>query len=164
MLRGEVHDENASRLDGVSGHAGLFGSARDLVRFADWLIAVTLESSGGAPGGSGDAEAGAPHLPVGPSLVRSFTTRQELPPGSSRALGWDTPSGESSGGKYLAPGSFGHTGFTGTSIWIDPSRELAIVLLSNRVHPSRTNQRWGPVRALVADRVVEVLAQEPVSH
>lgn len=165
VLRGEVHDENASRLDGVSGHAGLFSSARDLVRFADWLLATEREEASAAPGGAGATDGnGSLHLPIAPGLLRYFTTRQELPPGSSRALGWDTPSGESSGGKYLAQASFGHTGFTGTSIWIDPSRELAIVLLSNRVHPSRTNQRWGPVRALVANRVVEVLAPESVTH
>ncbi|HXI20385.1 MAG TPA: serine hydrolase, partial [Gemmatimonadales bacterium] len=76
------------------------------------------------------------------------------PPGSSRALGWDTPSGRSSGGSLISPQAFGHTGFTGTSIWIDPTRCLAIVLLSNRVHPTRDNTRWGPVRGLVADRVI----------
>jgi len=151
-LRGEVHDENAVRLDGVSGHAGLFGSARDLVKFADWLIA--------------EVNADGPPSPFAIHLreARAFTTVQDLPPGSSRALGWDTPSGESSGGRYLRPGSFGHTGFTGTSIWIDPSRRLAIVLLSNRVNPTRQNSRWGPVRALVANRVVEALAPESLTR
>lgn len=147
MIHGEVHDENASRLGGVSGHAGLFGSARDLLRFGDWLLA---------------ARAGRDSLPVGvdSGIVRHFTTRQGLPPGSSRALGWDTPSDMSSAGTLLSPTSFGHTGFTGTSIWLDPERELVVVLLSNRVHPTRDNGRWGPVRRNVADRVVRGLERD----
>jgi len=136
-LRGEVHDENASRLDGVSGHAGLFASARDMLVIADWL----LNRWHGV------------HGPAAKRWSREFTRRQDLPPGSSRALGWDTPSEGSSAGTRLGPESFGHTGFTGTSIWIDPVRDLAIVLLSNRVHPTRQNPRWGPVRAGVADLV-----------
>lgn len=142
MIHGEVHDENAARLGGVSGHAGLFGSARDLLVFGDWLIAN---------------RAGRDSLPlaIDPEVVRRFTTRQDLPPGSSRALGWDTPSEMSSAGTLLSSASFGHTGFTGTSIWLDPERELVIVLLSNRVHPTRENGKWGPVRRNVADRVVQ---------
>jgi CubicO group peptidase (beta-lactamase class C family) len=137
ILRGEVHDENASRLDGVSGHAGLFASARDVLAIADWLLARWHGADG----------------PVAEQWSREFTRRQDLPPGSSRALGWDTPSVGSSAGTRLGSESFGHTGFTGTSIWIDPDRNLAIVLLSNRVHPTRQNPRWGPVRAGVADLV-----------
>ncbi len=95
-----------------------------------------------------------------PGIVRRFTTRQDLPPGSSRALGWDTPSDMSSAGTRLSPASFGHTGFTGTSIWLDPERELVVVLLSNRVHPTRDNGRWGPVRRNVADRVVRGLERD----
>jgi CubicO group peptidase (beta-lactamase class C family) len=144
VLRGEVHDENASRLDGVSGHAGLFSSAEDLLHFGDWL----LEGLGG----------GAWIWPAPPEALRRFVQRQDIPHGSSRALGWDTPSGLSSGGQWISrEHSFGHTGFTGTSIWIDPTRDLVIVLLSNRVNPTRDNQRWGPVRRNVADRVVEAL-------
>jgi CubicO group peptidase (beta-lactamase class C family) len=144
MIHGEVHDENASRLGGVSGHAGLFSSARDLLVFGDWLLAL---------------RAGRDSLPaaIDPAIVRQFTTRQNLPPGSSRALGWDTPSDQSSAGTLLSASSFGHTGFTGTSIWLDPDRDLVIVLLSNRVHPTRENGRWGPVRRNVADRVVRGL-------
>lgn len=146
IVRGEVHDENAARLGGVAGHAGLFGSARDLLVFGDWLLAVRR-------GRDGDT------LPVtlDRRIVRRFTKRQNLPRGSSRALGWDTPSRGSSAGRRLSRSSFGHTGFTGTSIWIDPRRELIIVLLSNRVHPTRENGQWGPVRRQVADRVVEGL-------
>lgn len=171
VLRGEVHDENAARMDGVSGHAGLFSSARDLLRFGDWLLHLQEPGRRG-PGsaGCGDegAESSAGGSPSGPdlpaalcpppaALVSEFTRPQQLPSGSSRALGWDTPSPGSSAGTLLSPRSYGHTGFTGTSIWIDPGRELVIVLLSNRVHPSRENSRWGPVRAAVADRVVQAL-------
>jgi CubicO group peptidase (beta-lactamase class C family) len=145
ILRGEVHDENASRLDGVSGHAGLFGSARDLLVVAEWLVTRWSGELG----------------PVAERWTREFTRRQDLPPGSSRALGWDTPSDGSSAGGHLGPRSFGHTGFTGTSIWVDPERKLVIVLLSNRVHPTRQNPRWGPVRALIADLVSPMAGPPP---
>lgn len=150
MLRGEVHDENAARLDGVSGHAGLFGSARDLLRFGDWLL-----SGLGDPVPAPSCEPRG--LPQAPGLIGEFIQRQELPSGSSRALGWDTPSGISSAGTILGSSSFGHTGFTGTSIWIDPGRRVVIVLLANRVHPTRDNARFGPVRGQMADRVARAL-------
>jgi CubicO group peptidase (beta-lactamase class C family) len=144
-------------MDGVSGHAGLFSSARDLLHFADWML-----------GAAGDSAAHCTRsdvvLPVADSLVRQFIQVQNIPPGSSRALGWDTPSGRSSGGDLISRRSFGHTGFTGTSIWMDPERCLAIVLLSNRVHPTRDNPRWGPVRGLMADRVMQVLLQDGLTH
>jgi CubicO group peptidase (beta-lactamase class C family) len=91
--------------------------------------------------------------------VALFTTRQNLPPGSTRALGWDTPSdsGYTSAGTKLSRRSFGHTGFTGTSIWIDPEKDLFIILLTNRVHPTRENTRILRVRPKVADLVVEAL-------
>ncbi len=147
MLRGEVHDENAARLEGVSGHAGLFGSAEDLLTFGAWLLAGVSDC-----GRCGPAAATPP-----PPSARSFVRRQDLPPGSSRALGWDTPSAGSSAGIRLSPTSFGHTGFTGTSIWVDPSRELVLVLLTNRVHPSRTRQGHIPLRRAVADAVAEAV-------
>ncbi|MGH7591348.1 MAG: serine hydrolase domain-containing protein [Gemmatimonadales bacterium] len=155
MLRGEVHDENASRLDGVSGHAGLFSDGIDMLTYGEWWIA----ECGAA--GLGDAPIAAPEYPAFPlAHLDQFVTRQDTPPGSSRALGWDTPSDISSSGHYMSVRSFGHTGFTGTSIWIDPTRDLVIVLLSNRVHPTRANQNWGvAVRGGVADRVV--LALDP---
>jgi serine-type D-Ala-D-Ala carboxypeptidase len=137
VLRGEVHDENAARLGGVSGHAGLFSTVPDLLRFGEWLLAS------GKPDGN--------------AVVGTFLKRQYIPPGSSRALGWDTPSEGSSSGSLLDSTSFGHTGFTGTSIWMDPTRELVIVLLTNRVHPTRENNRMGAVRRGVADRVVQSL-------
>ena len=88
-----------------------------------------------------------------------FTSRQGLPPGSTRALGWDTPSdsGFSSAGSLLSRRSFGHTGFTGTSIWMDPERDLFIILLTNRVNPTRANTKISEVRARVADLVAEAL-------
>ena len=156
MLRGEVHDENASRMDGVSGHAGLFSDAEDLARFGEWLLSggQAAKRAGGqkrAPGG-GDVTSFAI---AAPRSLPDFIQRQELPPGSSRALGWDTPSENSSAGTRMSPQSFGHTGFTGTSIWIDPIRDLVVVLLSNRVHPSRSNTRWGAtIRGHVADLAV----------
>lgn len=135
IVRGEVHDEKAAWLGGVAGHAGLFGSAEDLLTFGEWLLTSTA--------------------------AHAFTRRQNLVPGSSRALGWDTPSSGSSAGTRLGEGSFGHTGFTGTSIWIDPSRQLVIVLLTNRVHPTRNNPRVGPLRIAVADAVVPLLEGRP---
>ena len=153
MIHGEVHDENASRLGGVSGHAGLFSSARDLLVFGDWLLG--LRAARASSGAGTETNGAVSHdAVISPDVVRLFTTRQEIPPGSSRALGWDTPSRGSSAGTRLSAQSFGHTGFTGTSIWLDPERDLVIVLLSNRVHPTRENSRWGPVRRNVADRVV----------
>jgi CubicO group peptidase (beta-lactamase class C family) len=142
VLRGEVHDENAARLGGVSGHAGLFSTGPDLARFAFWL----LDGYHARPFRSGPA--------VPWPLVRLFTARYGEPWGSSRALGWDTPSQGSSAGHCLGPASFGHTGFTGTSLWIDPEPELVVILLTNRVHPSRENNAIRRVRPAVADLAV----------
>jgi CubicO group peptidase (beta-lactamase class C family) len=147
VVRGEVHDENTVRLGGVSGHAGLFSIAPDLARYAQWM----LDGYHGRLAPSSE-----PY--VTPELVRMFVTRQPGPDGAVRALGWDTPSAEgSSAGSLMSRNSFGHTGFTGTSIWIDPERELYVILLTNRVHPSRENREIGKVRPLVADAVVAAL-------
>jgi len=136
LLRGEVHDENAGRLGGVSGHAGLFSTAPDLARFATWLLRLrTIDSL----------------------HVRDFIHKQGIPPGSSRALGWDTPSENSSAGTKMGPNAFGHTGYTGTSIWMDPDRSLFIILLTNRVNPTRANTKVFQVRRRVADLVNEIL-------
>ena len=152
MLHGEVHDENAGRLGGVSGHAGLFSTAPDLARFAQWMLDSRIPP-GRPAGGSG---AFLPH-----DLVVEFTRRQNIPPGSSRALGWDTPSENSSAGTKFGPRAFGHTGFTGTSIWIDPDRDLFIIHLSNRVNPTRTNTKILQVRRRVADLVVDAVTPPP---
>lgn len=151
IVRGEVHDEKAAWLGGVAGHAGLFGSADDLLTFGVWLL-------GQLEGADSLAVRTAPFAPtVRRSVIREFVRRQNLVPGSSRALGWDTPAPGSSAGTRLAPNSFGHTGFTGTSIWMDPTRRLVIVLLTNRVNPTRNNPRVGPLRIAVADRAVALL-------
>jgi len=152
LLRGEVHDENAGRMDGVSGHAGLFSNTLDLARFAAWLMATRR----------GEANP----LGLDSQTVVQFTTRQRIPPGSTRALGWDTPSdsGYSSAGSKLSRTSFGHTGFTGTSIWMDPDRDLFIILLTNRVNPSRANTRILEVRAHVAELVADALMFGSDSH
>jgi CubicO group peptidase (beta-lactamase class C family) len=151
LLRGEVHDENAFHLGGVSGHAGLFSTGPDLARFAVWLLDAYHGRLGDDP---------RPELPG--ALVREFTRRQPGPEGSTRALGWDTPTpgGGLSSGHLLDPSSFGHTGFTGTSIWIDPARELFIILLTNRVHPTRDNRALLPIRGIVADMVVGAVTDD----
>jgi len=143
-LRGEVHDESAARLGGVSGNAGLFSNALDLSRFAAMLL----------NGGAWDTL-----QLIRAETVAEFTRRQNLPAGSTRALGWDTPtdSGYSSAGAKLSRRSFGHTGFTGTSMWMDPDRDLFIILLTNRVHPTRANTAILAVRSRVADLVADAL-------
>jgi len=142
LLRGEVHDENAFAMGGVSAHAGLFGSTGDLAIFCQMLL----------NGGVYDHR-----RIVRRSTLEKFTARQNFPEGSSRALGWDTPSNGSSAGGLISQTSFGHTGFTGTSVWIDPTRELFIILLTNRVHPTRENNAIREVRRLVADAVVKAV-------
>jgi beta-glucosidase-like glycosyl hydrolase/CubicO group peptidase (beta-lactamase class C family) len=136
-LRGEVHDENAFRLGGVSAHAGLFSSAHDLARFSQMLL------NGGDLGGA---------RVLRPRTIAEFTRVQDSTR-SHRALGWETPNGTNSAGHLLQRPAFGHTGFTGTSMWIDPARELFVVILTNRVNPTRANSRIGPVRTAIADLV-----------
>jgi beta-N-acetylhexosaminidase len=144
LLVGEVHDESAARLGGVSGNAGLFSNALDLSRFAALLL----------NGGAWDTL-----QLIRAETVAEFTARQNLPAGSTRALGWDTPSdsGYSSAGTKLSRRAFGHTGFTGTSMWMDPERDLFIVLLTNRVNPTRANLAILHVRSQVADLVADAL-------
>jgi len=155
LLRGEVHDENAGRLGGVSGHAGLFSTGPDLLRFAVWL----LERREGAP--LPGSQRAFPEPKLSAEVVRAFLTRQNIPPGSSRALGWDTPSENSSAGTKMGPNAFGHTGFTGTSIWFDPDKSLFIILLTNRVNPTRANMKILQVRRRVADLVNDALTPPP---
>lgn len=137
-LRGEVHDENASRFDGVSGHAGLFSTAEDLSRVARmWLGGGTLDG-----------------VRIASTETVALFTRVQDSLVSKRALGWEAPNGTNSAGHRLASSAFGHTGFTGTSIWIDPSRNLFVILLTNRVNPTRENRRIGAVRVALADAIV----------
>ena len=146
-IRGEVHDENAFGLGGVSGHAGLFSTGHDLARF------VRMYLSGGALDGV---------RLVSPQTIRQFTTVQDSTL-SNRALGWETPNGSNSAGTIMKRPAFGHTGFTGTSIWMDPSRDLFVILLTNRVNPTRQNLRIGRVRVALADAVVRVIDQNAAS-
>lgn len=134
-LCGEVHDENAYALGGIAGHAGLFGTARSVLAVSSaWLAAYQGQGS-----------------ILDEMLVRRFVTRQGTISDSSWALGWDTPSVPSSAGTYFSDSSFGHLGYTGTSLWIDPSQGLEVVLLSNRVHPTRRNERIRQFRPHIHD-------------
>jgi serine-type D-Ala-D-Ala carboxypeptidase len=144
-VHGIVHDENACALGGVAGHAGLFSSARDVAVFCQMLL------NGGEYNGVRLIKA---------ETIARWTARQGGK--SSRALGWDTPSDRSSAGDYFSPRSFGHTGFTGTSIWIDPERGLFVVLLTNRVDPTRANFRNEPLRRDIADAVQAAILDAPL--
>ncbi len=145
IIWGKVHDENANAIGGVSGHAGLFSTSHDLAIFMQML------ANGGAYGGV--------RLLKQETIAR-WTAMQD--PGSSRALGWDTPSGRSSAGHYFSPRSFGHTGFTGTSVWSDPERGVWVVLLTNRVYPTRNNEKAGPLRRAIADAVQQSILDAPL--
>lgn len=137
IVQGEVHDENASVMGGVAGHAGLFSNTTDLMKFSKCLL------------GSGPAL-------FRPETVALFAERQP-PPGSSRALGWDTPSSPSQSGKYFSQHSFGHLGYTGTSLWIDAERQIAIALLTNRTWPHRESQAIKKIRPAFHDAIMEEL-------
>ena len=143
LLVGEVHDENAAALGGAAGHAGLFGTAAAVGQHARHLLQVL------------DGRVGAFQR----ATVEGFIARRSDVPGSSRALGWDTMRPSSSCGGRMSPRAFGHTGFTGTSLWIDPDRGVYVVLLTNRVHPSRTNDAIRQVRPAVHDAVMDALGR-----
>jgi CubicO group peptidase (beta-lactamase class C family) len=151
-VRGRVHDENADAMGGVAGHAGIFSTAADLAVFADLMRrggeapACTPATAEGVPCPVARAE---PVRLVADTTVRRFTRRFD--DSASRALGWDTPEGRSSAGRYFTARAFGHTGYTGTSIWIDPELDLVVVLLTNRVNPTRENQAHVPLRRAVHD-------------
>ena len=143
LLVGEVHDENAAALGGAAGHAGLFGTAAAAGQHARHLLQVL------------DGKVGAFQR----ATVEEFITRRADVPGSSRAIGWDTMLPGSSCGSRMSLRAFGHTGFTGTSLWIDPDRGVYVVLLTNRVHPSRANDAIKQVRPAVHDAVMDALAR-----
>jgi CubicO group peptidase (beta-lactamase class C family) len=141
IIQGEVQDENASVLGGIAGHAGLFSAAEDLAIFAHAML------NGG-------------HPILRSSTVERFSRRESAPEGTSRALGWDTPSPPSQSGKYFSPRSFGHLGYTGTSLWIDPERQLSISLLTNRTWPDCQDQAIKQVRPAFCDAVIEALGKQ----
>jgi serine-type D-Ala-D-Ala carboxypeptidase len=146
-LRGEVHDENAYALGGVAGHAGIFSTARDLSVFAQMML------NGGEFQGT---------RLIKESTVALFT--RNTPARGSRALGWDTCSGHGSCGKYLGDDAYGHTGFTGTSLWIDPEHEMFVILLTNRVHAPRAKRPAtviGDVRADLSDAAALAVTDDP---
>ena len=136
-----MQDENASVLGGIAGHAGLFATAHDLAVLANVLL------GGGSP-------------IFRPGTISLFTRRQSSPEGTSRALGWDTPSPPSLSGQYFSPDSYGHLGYTGTSLWIDPNRHLSVTLLTNRTWPDCQNQAIQKVRPRFHDAVIEALNLE----
>jgi CubicO group peptidase (beta-lactamase class C family) len=138
LLTGEVHDENAWALGGVAGHAGLFGTAPAVGAFAQRVLATCQADT---------------DLARRDTLAR-FMTRSTVPR-SSRAVGWDTMLPTSSCGTQLSARAVGHTGYTGTSLWVDPARDLYVVLLTNRVYPTRENHRLAALRPRVHDAVVE---------
>jgi CubicO group peptidase (beta-lactamase class C family) len=140
IIQGEVQDENAFVLGGVAGHAGLFSTAEDVAKFAHAVL------QGG-------------HSILRSETITIFTRRQSAPAGTSRALGWDTPSPPSQSGKYFGPASFGHLGYTGTSLWIDPERRLSVTLLTNRTWPDCSNQAIKSLRPKFHDAVIEALTK-----
>ncbi|HUQ49321.1 MAG TPA: serine hydrolase [Terriglobales bacterium] len=143
IIQGEVNDENAYAMGGAAGHAGLFAPAKDVAKFALCML------RGGSP-------------VFKPETVSLFTQRGSSPAGSSRALGWDTPSAPSQSGKYFSPESFGHLGFTGTSLWIDPLRDVSITLLTNRTWPDAKSQAIKQVRPAIHDGMMEaILSRTP---
>lgn len=145
VIQGEVQDENAYVLNGAAGHAGLFANVPDLLRFAEEILA--------AAGASGIAR---PPRLFHSATIECFATRQE-PEGSSRALGWDTPSEKSSSGQHFSARSIGHLGYSGCSLWIDLAVGISIVLLTNRTWPDRKNQAIREIRPAFHDAVHEAL-------
>jgi beta-N-acetylhexosaminidase len=141
LVVGEVHDENAYAMGGVAGHAGLFSTAADLAAFCQMVL------NGGVY---------AHKRLLRRATLTQFTTPEKLA-GGLRTLGWAVPTEGGSSGHFFSPRSFGHPGFTGTSIWIDPERQLFVILLTNRVHPTRENQKIAEVRVAVHDAVMQGL-------
>jgi serine-type D-Ala-D-Ala carboxypeptidase len=144
IIQGEVNDDNAAVLGGFAGHAGAFSAAGDMAIFANVML------RGGRP------------LVRQETLAR-FTLRQGSPYGTSRALGWDTPTSPSQSGKYFSARSFGHLGYTGTSLWIDPDRDLSVTLLTNRTWPDSSHQAIRQIRPHFHDAVMEAL-NEPAGE
>ena len=146
VIQGEVQDENAWVMGGVAGHAGLFSSVPDLLRFAEEILRALRPGQG----------AGTQSL-FQAATIETFAERQK-PDGSSRALGWDTPSPESSSGTHFSSRSIGHLGYSGCSLWIDLAADIAVVLLTNRTWPDRKNQAIRAVRPAFHDAVRNALS------
>lgn len=144
IIQGEVHDENASVMDGVAGHAGLFSSALDPLRVAACILRDGVAVSG--------------MQIFSAETVALFTERSDVPRNTSRALGWDTPSVPSSSGTRFSNRSIGHLGFTGTSLWIDLDAGIAVTLLTNRTWPDRANQAIRTLRPRFHDSLRRELA------
>jgi CubicO group peptidase (beta-lactamase class C family) len=144
-IQGEVQDENAFVLNGAAGHAGLFSNVPDLLRFAREILLGAKNECRSAEGAIFSADA-----------VDTFALRQG-PEGSSRALGWDTPSPESSAGHHFSARSIGHLGYSGCSLWIDLDADVAVVLLTNRTWPNRQNQMIKQIRPAFHDAVRQCL-------
>lgn len=144
VIQGEVHDENASVMGGVAGHAGLFSNAADILRFARCILANGLTPSG--------------MQLFSAQTVALFATPAQQPSGTSRALGWDMPSAPSSSGTLFSARSIGHLGFTGTSLWIDLDAGIAVTLLTNRTWPDRSNQAIRELRPRFHDVLRRELA------
>ncbi len=138
LIQGEVNDENAWVMGGVAGHAGGFSTALDVSVFAQCML----------PGGTPLVQR---------ETLEIFTRREDFPLGTSRTLGWDTPSQPSQSGKYFSSRSYGHLGYTGSSLWIDPDRQLSVTLLTNRTWPDRGSQSLQQIRPTFHDAVVEAL-------
>lgn len=142
VVRGEVHDENCYTMGGVCGHAGLFSTAGDLAIYAQMLL--------------NDGKYGGKQI-LKQTTVQLFTSRQNVPPGSTRALGWDTPGPHSFAGGLASPHAILHTGFTGTSVYIDFDRDAFVVLLTNRVYPTRLNEKIAQARPDIHTAVLQAL-------
>jgi CubicO group peptidase (beta-lactamase class C family) len=159
IIQGEVQDENASILGGVAGQAGLFSTGEDVARFANAMLLCGAGAPARLPRTSDRASGGRVDNSV--SIVRPETihlfTRRDTTPRTSRALGWDTPSSPSQSGKYFGPNSYGHLGYTGTSLWIDPDRRISVTLLTNRTWPDCSNQAIKQIRPKFHDAVLESL-------
>ncbi len=163
-VHGVVHDENAFAMGGVAGHAGLFSSARDMAVLAQTLLDGGAAAScvPGNPAGVPCSRARpGPVRVVAPTTVELFTRRYDE--SSSRALGWDTPGPRSSSGDYFTREAFGHTGFTGTSIWVDPELDLFVVLLTSRTNPTRENSKHVPLRRAVHDAAATAITDMKVT-
>jgi len=148
IIQGEVHDENAYSLGGYSGHAGLFGDAEEVFILVNMLR---------------EHYCGERDDYFKPETVREFFKRQNIVKEYTWALGWDTPSSkDSSAGQYFSANSVGHLGFAGTSIWMDLDRNIIIILLTNRIHPTRTNEKIKAFRPAIHNLIMEEIMNQAI--